>query len=474
MILRPFVPDIKEKLGLYAPDLTRADPRTRAFISASSGRTRIFALPPSKSTNSSSTLVEYMSPKSNQEDEDLEETGGYQSESEDAKDEKLEDEPSPIQTTSKKIKAFKTSRSSKTKRSEEYLEDNVQGIEQASTTPDGDKKGSSRSARRKKAKRQWKRELTKISQKPDTDTHLEGTNDHPKGREKSLTEEEEEEEEEEEIVIDGSWYQEEGAHSLRESVSSYRVSLLSSAFGRLVISSDGVWDALSTESALECSCGLAPESAATQIVKKALPKTTVVMKQVTKEKEHVNVDFKSKNNYFYVPSTTKVDLVDSFKSQVRSCIKDRAADAEVNAIDNQIPESTKYSDLLTLSRDSKAQNSTSHSSGNSESMPNDQVEVEHLQSTSHVEGEHSFEWENRRMDDDVEGEQHEIKILEGELNMSNNNQDETFHDLNDTMSVVGSETKEMFEDAPLHFDPTYPPMDKWFLAKIINGSCLQF
>lgn len=41
------------------------------------------------------------------------ETGGYQSESEDAEDEKLEDEPSPIQTTSKKIKASKTSRSSK-------------------------------------------------------------------------------------------------------------------------------------------------------------------------------------------------------------------------------------------------------------------------------------------------------------------------------------------------------------------------
>ncbi|CAI9284557.1 unnamed protein product [Lactuca saligna] len=290
MILRPFVPVIKEQLGLYAPDLTRADPRTRDFISASLGRIRIFALPPSKSTNSSSALVEYMSPKSNQEDEDLEmdnfvlppsestrilkdkeiicvkrkemalveaihgadagnlldypevnrkepvnngmllleneefdkETGGYQSESEDAKDEELEDEPSPIQTTSKKIKASKTSRSSKTKRSEEYLEDNVQGIEQASTTPDGDKKGPSRSARRKKAKRQWKQELTKISQKPDTDTHLEGTNDHPKGHEKSLTEEEEEEE----IVIDGSWYQEEGADSLRECVSSYRVSLM--------------------------------------------------------------------------------------------------------------------------------------------------------------------------------------------------------------------------------------------------------
>nr|XP_043607696.1 probable protein phosphatase 2C 12 [Erigeron canadensis] len=45
---------------------------------------------------------------------------------------------------------------------------------------------------------------------------------------------------------------------------------LSSAGGRLVISSDGVWDALSTEEALECSRGLAPEAAAAQIVKEAV------------------------------------------------------------------------------------------------------------------------------------------------------------------------------------------------------------
>ncbi|CAI9271083.1 unnamed protein product [Lactuca saligna] len=42
---------------------------------------------------------------------------------------------------------------------------------------------------------------------------------------------------------------------------------LSSSCGWLVISSDGVWNALSTESALECSHGLVPESAAAQIVK---------------------------------------------------------------------------------------------------------------------------------------------------------------------------------------------------------------
>ncbi|KAL8256338.1 hypothetical protein R6Q59_031405 [Mikania micrantha] len=45
---------------------------------------------------------------------------------------------------------------------------------------------------------------------------------------------------------------------------------LSSAGGRLIISSDGVWDALSAEEALECSRGLAPEAAASQIVKEAV------------------------------------------------------------------------------------------------------------------------------------------------------------------------------------------------------------
>nr|GEW49812.1 probable protein phosphatase 2C 12 [Tanacetum cinerariifolium] len=45
---------------------------------------------------------------------------------------------------------------------------------------------------------------------------------------------------------------------------------LSSAGGRLVIASDGVWDILSAEEALECSRGLAPEAAAAQIVKETV------------------------------------------------------------------------------------------------------------------------------------------------------------------------------------------------------------
>ena len=45
--------------------------------------------------------------------------------------------------------------------------------------------------------------------------------------------------------------------------------------------------------------------------------------------------------------------------------------------------------------------------------------------------------------------------------MPNNNNDETFHDINDNVSFTGSENEEIFEDASLDFDPTYPLMDKW-------------
>ncbi|KAK1380123.1 hypothetical protein POM88_026867 [Heracleum sosnowskyi] len=45
---------------------------------------------------------------------------------------------------------------------------------------------------------------------------------------------------------------------------------LSSCGGRLIISSDGVWDALSAESTLQCSRGMQPDAAASQIVKEAV------------------------------------------------------------------------------------------------------------------------------------------------------------------------------------------------------------
>ncbi|KAK9060227.1 hypothetical protein SSX86_020931 [Deinandra increscens subsp. villosa] len=44
------------------------------------------------------------------------------------------------------------------------IKDDVEGVEQPSTTPDGTEKVASRSSRRKKAKRKWRRELAKSSQ----------------------------------------------------------------------------------------------------------------------------------------------------------------------------------------------------------------------------------------------------------------------------------------------------------------------
>ena len=42
---------------------------------------------------------------------------------------------------------------------------------------------------------------------------------------------------------------------------------LSTAGGRMIISSDGVWDALSAEASLDCCRGMPPDAAAAQIVK---------------------------------------------------------------------------------------------------------------------------------------------------------------------------------------------------------------
>jgi serine/threonine protein phosphatase PrpC len=42
---------------------------------------------------------------------------------------------------------------------------------------------------------------------------------------------------------------------------------LSNFGGRLIIASDGVWDALTAETAFSCARGLSPEAAADQIVK---------------------------------------------------------------------------------------------------------------------------------------------------------------------------------------------------------------
>eukprot|EP00268_Persea_americana_P056596 TRINITY_DN6696_c0_g2_i2.p1 TRINITY_DN6696_c0_g2~~TRINITY_DN6696_c0_g2_i2.p1 ORF type:complete len:251 (-),score=37.82 TRINITY_DN6696_c0_g2_i2:542-1294(-) len=52
---------------------------------------------------------------------------------------------------------------------------------------------------------------------------------------------------------------------------------LSTAGGRIIISSDGVWDALTAEEALSCCCGLPADVAAAQIVKVTLSLCKVIL-----------------------------------------------------------------------------------------------------------------------------------------------------------------------------------------------------
>ncbi|KAG8082213.1 hypothetical protein GUJ93_ZPchr0014g47487 [Zizania palustris] len=66
---------------------------------------------------------------------------------------------------------------------------------------------------------------------------------------------------------------------------------LSTAGSRIIISSDGVWDALTTESAFSCARGLPPEAAADQIVKEAVESkglrddTTCIVVDITPPKK---------------------------------------------------------------------------------------------------------------------------------------------------------------------------------------------
>ena len=78
-------------------------------------------------------------------------------------------------------------------------------------------------------------------------------------------------------------------------------------------------------------------------------------------------------------------------------------------------------------------------------------EGEHGNSITDVEGERPISNTN------VEGEQNGI------LPNDSNIHSDVFHDIPDNVSNVGegSEPDNMFEDAPLYFDPAYPPLDKW-------------
>lgn len=72
---------------------------------------------------------------------------------------------------------------------------------------------------------------------------------------------------------------------------------LSKAGGRLIIASDGVWDALSNEKAASCCRGLAPELAARQIVKESLR-----VRGLRDDTTCLVVDLRPPENYIPFPS----------------------------------------------------------------------------------------------------------------------------------------------------------------------------
>ena len=80
---------------------------------------------------------------------------------------------------------------------------------------------------------------------------------------------------------------------------------------------------------------------------------------------------------------------------------------------------------------------------------NHQVEGEHSQNQQ----EHHFEAEHQD-EDHVEGKHDETETI-------NLDENDEFHELNDNFSVTGSENEDMYEDAPLEFNPNFPPLEKW-------------
>ncbi|CAI9261149.1 unnamed protein product [Lactuca saligna] len=114
-------------------------------------------------------------------------------------------------------------------------------------------------------------------------------------------------------------------------------------------------------------------------------------------------------------------------------ISNHAVDAEVHAPDNYIPELSKLTD----------ESSSTPQEG--EPMDDSPLEREQLDSNTLNDEEHSFEGEQEQLNAEIKGEH----VVEEE------------HNVDDACSNAGSEYDEIFEDAPLEFDPAYPPMEKW-------------
>ncbi|XP_052621036.1 uncharacterized protein LOC111901200 [Lactuca sativa] len=157
-------------------------------------------------------------------------------------------------------------------------------------------------------------------------------------------------------------------------------------------------------------------------------------------------------------------------------VPDRVIDAEIHAEDNRIPKASKHSDDSTLTHENDDSYSTSNTQCHVDSHPvlqGDQLEGEHLNSTINVEGDHGssstdVEGECPISNTNVKGEHYQSNpIVEGEQNgilpYDSNIHTDVFHDIPDNVSNVGEglEPDDMFEDAPLDFNPSYPPLDKW-------------
>ena len=101
--------------------------------------------------------------------------------------------------------------------------------------------------------------------------------------------------------------------------------------------------------------------------------------------------------------------------------------------------------------------------------------------TTNIQGEQTFEGENETMSHQVEGEHSQLPLndqqehhfegehqdehhVEGEHDETetiNLDENDEFHELNDIFSVAGFENKDMYEDAPLEFNPDFPQLEKW-------------
>ncbi|XP_052619531.1 uncharacterized protein LOC111895070 [Lactuca sativa] len=128
-------------------------------------------------------------------------------------------------------------------------------------------------------------------------------------------------------------------------------------------------------------------------------------------------------------------------------IPDRVIDAEIHAVNNQSLESSKHIDDSPHTSDSNS----------SESMPNVRMEGEHTTDEINVQDRHTFEGEKRNEDQHVEGEHQYDNQVEGELEGSVEGE----YEVDDNISVAETKNEEVYEDAPLDFDPTYPPLEKW-------------